>query len=609
MSCGHEPAKAPEKVTVATSAPAREPFTAELDRMLEAEWKKQGVIPAPVADDATYLRRVSLDIVGDIPSPEALEAFLANSSPTKRKDVVRTLLASPAYAAHWANYWDDVLMGNERGGPVDRGAFHGWLAQRFASNTHWNALVAELVSANGQNSLGGARGQIALGISAPAKAPMPMEAADDTPEAANAGTINPPVNYTLRFFDAPQDLAGNASRVFLGVQIQCAQCHDHKTEKWKTTDFEQLTSSFWHLQAAPVEPGKEMGIKRLVVSDAARVQPRLVKKADTASIARAEPIALDGTKLSGKEGATVRQALASWITSRDNPWFSKAIVNRMWGHFLGRGFVDPVDDIRPTNPAVLPEALDGLATWFAGGDFDLASLIETITATRAYQLAAAPGGKTDEENLLYAKFRLVPLGPDELMHAVFSATDVEGAASAAGLKNLSALRYQIARSFAFVFDVDEEMDSRRFEGSVTEALVLMNGAITNSGSRVLPGTALQKILKKEHEEPAVVRAIYLRVLSRVPTESEVERVRAALKEARAHANDVKEEVVVPAPAPVVLASPKKKGEKGEKKAARAAARDAQFGKLLGAGDKDPEHAVYEDLFWALLNSSEFLFNR
>jgi hypothetical protein len=263
----------------AAKEPAKPSFGPEaIDAALEAAWAKAGVVPAPRADDATFIRRVYLDVVGTIPPPEATQAFLADRAPDKRRKLVDSLLASPDYAEHWMNYWDDVLMGREaKGQIVDRVAFRYWLRTRFQANTPWDRIVRDLVSATGQNSAGGAKVNLAkaVAMTLPLGSPVPRRGDED---AASLDAINGAVNWTLRFEQSPLDLAGTASRVFLGVQIQCAQCHDHKTEKWKQDDFRRWASAFLHVRPAKVDKGKAMGmVRRVELVDVDRVAPRFAK--------------------------------------------------------------------------------------------------------------------------------------------------------------------------------------------------------------------------------------------------------------------------------------------------------------------------------------------
>jgi hypothetical protein len=545
-ACGHSapPPQSPSPAapTAANVVPKEQKvpaFGAEsIDGALRDAWKAAGVTPAPRADDATFIRRGYVDVVGTVPPPEATAKFIADASPDKRKKLVEELLASPAYAEHWMNYWDDVLMGRENKGPlVDRMAFRYWLRARFEANAPWDRMVKDLVAAKGQNSVGGPK------TKGPGLAmQVPLGTTIDKEDADELAKVNGAVNWTLRFEQTPQDLAGNASRVFLGVQIQCAQCHDHKTEKWKQDDFRKFASGFLHQKVDPIEDKDKKLIRRVELVDSARVAPRFAKNAETAPIAKMNPTALDGTDLAKGEGT--RQALASWMTAKENPWFAKAFVNRMWGHFLGRGFVDPVDDIRPSNPATMPELLDKIAADFAAHDFDIKHLIRTITATEAYQASAAKtAGGTDPENKLWARFHLVPLGPEELLNALIGVT---------GVKRLEQQRMQLVRQYAFLFEVDETDDTPDYSGTVSQALALLNGSLTAQGAKALPASALAGVLAMPGDDAAKVDALSLRVLSRPPTDSEREKWVGYVK---------------------------KGGKKG-----------------------------YEDVLWAMLNSSEFVFN-
>lgn len=537
----------------------------EIDTEIREAWQRAGLTPSTRADDSVYLRSAYLDVVGTLPRSDVTTAFLGSRDPDKRRKLVDRLLASPAYAEHWTNYWDDVLMGRDAKGPVvDRAAFREWLRARFDANAPWDKVVRELVSATGRNRRSSAEGG----------APEP---------------VNGAVNWTLRFEPTPQDLAGNASRVFLGVQIQCAQCHDHKTETWTQADFRRFASAFWHTKVEPLE-AKEKGVARRVeLLDLPRVSPRVAKNPDSAPFASAKATALDGTDLEKGEGT--RKALATWMTARDNPWFAKAFVNRMWGHFLGRGFYDPVDDMREVNAPSMPRLLDRLALDFVAHDYDVAGLIRTLCATEAYQLSpfARPGSASnaDPENKLWSRFHVVPLGPEELLNALLRATGVENAVREAGVQDLPRLRLQLERQYAFLFDVDETDDVPDYSGTVTQALSLLNGQLLGQGARVIPGSALGEVLARPGDDASKVDALVLRLLSRLPSEKEragwVSYVQSALKQPRVP-------TPVPKPKPVAGGS-------------------GPLGRLARKMPPvDARRAAYEDLVWALLNSSEFVFN-
>jgi hypothetical protein len=591
-ACGHAPAgpapRTPRSVGPVESRAVGKMTasfgTEAIDAMLREAWKQEGLTPAPRADDATFLRRAYVDIAGTIPPADASSAFVTSTDADKRRKVVEKLLASPEYAEHWMNYWDDVLMGREVKGPVvDRMAFRYWLRARFEANAPWDRIVRDLVSATGQNSIGGARVKVPQGVAmgVPLGTEVPKAGDED---AADLEKINGAVNWTLRFEGMPQDLAGNASRIFLGVQIQCAQCHDHKTEKWKQDDFRRFASAFLHHKIDPIDRGKPMGnIRRVDVEDLARVGPRFAKNADVAPIAQSKATALDGSDL--EKGVGTRKALAAWMTARENPWFAKAFVNRMWGHFLGRGFYDPIDDMREVNTPTMPQLLDKLAADFVAHDYDVPHLIRSICATEAYQLAASATAKPDPENKYWTRFHLVPLGPEELLNALLRATDLESAAKKAGIENMDALRMQLVRQYAFLFDVDETDDVPDYSGTVTQALSLLNGQLVGQGARALPGSAVDDVLAKPGDDASKIDALVLRVLSRMPTDAErtkwVNYVQIAGKTPRA---------TIPPP---------KRGGVG-------------VGPLGRLGNRvppvDARRAAYEDVVWALLNASEFVFN-
>ncbi len=572
-----------------------------IDTALEAEWAKGGIAPAPRVDDARFMRRVYLDVVGTIPTPDEIAAFLADTRPAdaKRAALVDKLLASPRYAEHWATYWDAELMGREtRSDVLDRNAFHSWLRASFAANTPWDKLVFALVSATGQNSNGGPRQKAPAMWGAGAGAGANAEA---DREPVDVG-INPAVNYLLRFRDAPQDLAGTTSRQFLGVQIQCAQCHDHKTEAWKQTDFQSFASCFARTQTIPLDVGKTMGqIRRVEVRDVRRAVPRFTKDPELAPIAAQEPRALDGTDMGTGEDA--RWSLAAWIVSKQNPYFARAIVNRMWGHFLGRGFVDPVDDLRPSNEPVMPALFDSVAHDFSANGYDLKALIRLITASEAYALAPAPATKSDPENKTWSRFRLVPLGPEELLSAIFTATNVEEVARRAGRGgNLDQVRAQLFRQYGFLFDVDEDTDQKDFEGSVTQALTLVNGTLVDLGTSAVPGGALADILSHAKDDRGRIEALYLRALGRAPNADEMQHGLAFVNE-RVHADAALSATATATTSPAEAALVAKPRQGGGGDALRAVAEKGRRG-----WPRDPQRSAYEDMFWALLNSSEFLFN-
>ena len=536
---------------------------AAIDAALRAEWKKQGATPAPPADDATFLRRIHLDLNGDLPAPDEVLAFVADRSPGKRARAVDALLERPRFAERWADYWDGVLMGRLGRAPlVDRGAFRRWLRGRFARNAPWNEIVTDLVTATGVSSPGGPR--------------RPWGSAD----ASDDEDVNGAVNWILRYARTPEDLAGTTSRVFLGVQIQCAQCHDHKTEAWTQEDFRRFTAAYMRVRPVPVDRAKDKGeLRRVALEDVERPFLGRGKNArpELGEIAALEPRALDGTPLA--TGPDRRRSLAAWIVDPKNPWFARAIVNRMWALMLGKGFVEPIDDLRPSTPGLLPEVQRRLEADFVAHGYDLRHLLRTICATEAYQLSSGPAAGS--AGAPWARFPLKPLAPEVLVDVLVQATGIEPVLEDVAGDDLERLRFRIRQEASFVFEVDEEAESADYEGTIPQALMLQNGPLA-AGASAIPGAALDEVLALPGTDADKIRALYLRTLSREPSAAELARWTAFVHAPR--------DVVAPG-------APRGGAGLGKK-----------LGKRLASRATTAEAQAYEDLLWALINSSELAFN-
>jgi hypothetical protein len=593
------------RTIVDAAAPAATAATgltsAKVDEMIRGEWAKGGIVPAAPVDDARFLRRVYLDVVGTIPPPEVVTSFALDSGRDKRARLVESLLASPAYAEHWATYWTDELIGQVQMPVIDKGAFRKWLSGRFGANAPYDRIVTELLTAQGVNSDGGPR----YGGSVPMTSdPAPVD---------SSGGVNGAVNWFVKYKDAPQDIAGSASRIFLGVQIQCAQCHDHKTEKWKQQDFRGFASCFMRTRTEVLDKDKAMGIpKRIDVVDIGRPLPRFQKNPELVVFSQAPPRALDGTDLSRTPDP--RPALAAWMTSPQNPWFAQAIVNRMWAHFLGRGFVNPIDDFRPSNPASAPEVLAAIATDFQTHGYDLKHLVRLVTGTEAYQLsssprAGAPLATAADQDKLWPRFRLEPLGPEELLNAIMDATGVEATLRTSGNVDVERIRFVLFNAYSYLFDVDEEFDQTDFEGTISQALALLNGRLVGGGTSSVPGSALAQILSRPGTDADKIEALYLRTVSRRPTPAESDYFVRYVNEPHSLDADAPT-TMAQGPGPLArLRAFKARAEGGKKGTPNLAAPDplARL-EIRDARTADPRLRAYEDVFWALLNSSEFAFN-
>ncbi len=553
---------------------------ASIDASLRQQWKKEKINPAPLCDDATFLRRISLDITGSLPPPDVAYAFLHDPRPGKRATAIESLLNSRKYPEYWTGYWDAQLIGRAtRAQLLDRAAFQAWLYRHFEKNTPWNQVVNDLISATGKNSPGDMPRIKNIGVSRMDKAKADEILATDP-------TVNGAVNWIIKYGQMPQDLAGATSKTFMGLQIQCAQCHDHKTEKWTQSDFRGFSSAFAHTKFEVLDKGKAPGVvKRLEISDAPRVAFPGGGMEEVKPFLIATPKALDGTRLGEGVGGGVntRKALAAWVTSSQNPWFAPALVNRMWAHFMGGGLQEPFDDL-PADASKLPPLLKSISDDFSTHGYNLKRLIRTICSTQAYQRAALRQG--DEGGRLWSAHPLRPLRPEVLMDAIIQATNIDALLQQNAAERIDQIKAQIIRQFVFLFDVDEEHEQHSFEGTLPQALLLLNSRLTNDGTSIIPGDALAQVLHQPGDDATKIQNLYLRALTREPSEPELKRSLAFVQTPRKGQNN----------------TPEAKGSKD---------RDG-MGPIVrmasSSGSSDPKEQAFEDLFWALLNSSEFNLN-
>ncbi|NUP07249.1 MAG: DUF1549 domain-containing protein [Polyangiaceae bacterium] len=577
LGCGYFSQSTSSAPSSSSASVADAPSSSRIDGLLDAAWAQKGLTPAPEVDDATFLRRVSIDLLGRIPTSDELRAFQRDTAPDKRGRSVARLLDDPAHARHLARTWDRILLGPEvKNRQVDRGALRRWLEGRFASDAPWDETVRQLVAAEGTTSAGGSRKEAML---------------DDEPSRGTAESdagVNGATNFALRYAKSPEDMAGQTSRVFLGVQIQCAQCHDHKTEKWTRDDFRGLSASFLRMRVSPVDKTKQaMAVYEVTSID--KPARRVMKNESTAEIAKFAPRALDGTALA--EGDP-RKALGVWMTSPENPWFSRAIVNRAWAELMGQGIVDPVDDLRPTNEAVMPEVLDALAEDFEAHHFDLDWLYTAIATSKAYGRALGPRG-ADPRTALFSHAALRPLASDVLLDSIFVATEVGDRIAEKAPERAEAIKTAVRRKMSFVFDEDAESNAEGYDGTLQQALFTMNGALPAAATAYADGSVLERLLQSNDDDDAIVTELYERTLGRAPTAVELARAKAFL-------DDPADDAGAPRPRDMKRTEGKKAKKRAGPALPAAAARSTA---------RTPRQRAYEDLFWALLNSSEFSFRK
>jgi hypothetical protein len=458
---------------------------------------------APKCDDATFLRRTWLDIVGDIPAPEHVAAFLLDPSADKRQRLVRDLLADPQYGLTWARYWRDVIFYRriEDRALIAANALEADLSTKLNANTAWDEIAAEFITAQGDVRENGATALIM--------------AQDGRTEETTA----------------------EVARILLGVQIQCAQCHDHPYDRWKREEFHELAAFFPRIAVRNVQSATKRSFA-VIVNDRPFVRQRgdnenrptpehfMPDLEDPAAPGRRmQPkFFLTHTTLPyGTRDADRRETLAGWLTA--NEWFARAIVNRMWAELVGEGFYEPIDDLGPDRTASAPATIELLADHFRASGYDLKWLFETIYATEAYQRESRPR-RDAEGGVAFAANVAQPLRADVLYNTVLSAVDMNEPAAGprrGGGGGMGQLRNRGPRGqFAETFGYDPSDPRESIAGSIPQVLAMMNSSQVIGGARAGRGI-VKRMLNEIPDNEDLVAELYLQTLSREATDEELKR--------------------------------------------------------------------------------------
>ncbi len=475
------------------------PQVAAIDKGIAEGWAAAGIKPARPATDEEFLRRAYLDLVGRIPTVQEARAFLGMREHDKRGKLIEYLLNHPDYAKNFATQWTVLLIGRgNQGQMVDREALSGWLRKQFGSDRPWNEIVHELVGATGSNKENGA------------------------------------VNFVLAHleFDAVP-LTSKTTRLFLGQQIQCTQCHDHPSNDWKQADFWGINAFFKGVRpervTRPNDTGGEVYDHTELRDNPTDAYVSFDKRNGMVGIAF--PRFLDGRKISQGTDVIRRAELAKLIADPKNEALSKAFVNRMWAHFLGRGFVHPVDDFGPHNQPSHPEVLDRLAKDFRDSGYDIKQLCRWITATQAYQLSSIRTKGSEKDEGLFASMPLRPMSPEQLFDSLLTATRAHQAGS---VDEGNRRRDAWMRQFIFAFANDEAEEGSSFQGTIPQALMMMNGELMQEALSGKPGSFLAEVCEHaghlgRSPETYMVDSIYLAALSRHPSAKELGQAREYLQ--------------------------------------------------------------------------------
>lgn len=489
----------------------------EIDRLVVEKWKKLGLKPSPLVDDATFLRRVTLDLCGRLPTSDEVRVFLNDATPTKREAAVDRLLESPDYPAFFALRWGSILRNSNLAG-ADRAsyAFNNWIKDQVARNVPYDEF---------------ARGVIA---------------------AAGEWQDAPPIN---RYWQMRDDLlhqsTADTAQVFLGLRLQCAKCHHHPYERYSQEDYYGLSGFFTRLgQKAFGEPPPYFNAPNVTRGD----QNPLTKQSP-------KPKFLDGDYAEFTSEQDPRHALVDWMAKPENPYFARTMVNRLWGHFFGRGIVHEVDDLRETNPPSNPELLKFLADDFLAHKFDIKHAIRQMVTSQVYQLSSQPTPDNEHDRQNYARFYARRLIAEVFLDSVNQATGVRDRFSGIGssARAIDLPHENFGSYFLDAFDRPKRVTACECERSpgATLAQVLLLSNSDEIENKLASGDGkIGRFFTEKERRPLkdLIEELYLGSLSRLPSSDELNTATKYLD---------------------------------------------------GESDKRP---AAEDLLWTLLNSKEFMFN-
>jgi hypothetical protein len=533
--------RTPAQASGAQAAPAsRDPAAVKvagdkLDALIDESWRAAGVIPAPPAGDGEYLRRVTLDLVGRVPTLNEATTFLADNGPDKRARLVDRLLASPGFGEHWADLTETLLFGGEPDRKIERDDPRAFFVTAFNENWRYDRITTDILTATGTLRDNPAGAFL-----------VAREKGGGGPEAA----------------------AGSVARIFLGLQIQCAQCHDHPYDKrWKQTDFYGLVGYFARTKtrrekgdakaksaaAMPEATSGMMNVGMMTMGptyelfDQNRGEAKMHAPGATKDVV-IKPKFL-GRSLPEPAGEPRRQTLARAVVGSD--LFAKAMVARTWAQLFGAGLMDPWDDLGAEGDAKHPPLLVALADDFRHSGFDIKALLRQLVLSTAYARSSAPPAAGQDDGgaavRAFARARVRPLAPEQLFRSLLVATgadeivrdrqrrrdrsdrDGEGPGDPADDEDKAQrLIERTLREYRFTFD-DDEMADADFDGTLPQALLLLNGEFTNNSTRAEQAGVLGTILAETRDPAARIERLFLAAYTRRPTPDELSLFRASIK--------------------------------------------------------------------------------
>jgi hypothetical protein len=483
---------------------------AYINALIRQRWEEAGVSPSAKATDAEWCRRVYLDVIGRIPTAEESLRFASDRAKDKRARLVDRLLDSDEYiedfARNWTTIWTNILVGRNGGTEpntlVSRDGLQQYLRRSFLRNKPYDQFVTDLVSAEGSNRPG-------------------------------TQDFNGAVNFLLHNLDENAAPAtAKTAKIFLGVQVQCTQCHNHPFNDWKQNRFWEFNSFFRQARAQRVSQGDDASV-RLIDADfmgegmGGAQDAEVYYELRNGLLKAAWPVFVDGTAINPSglvSDVNRRDELARLIVG--SPMMPQALVNRLWGHFLGYGFTKPIDDMGPHNTPSHPELLERLAGDFAGHGFDLKQLIRWITLSEPYGLSSRVTDKnkvddpTTGERPLFSHFYLRQMRPEELFHSLIVATNAQnvGGGDYAAVEQR---KNEWLRQFTISFGTDENDETTTFNGTIPQTLMMWNGELVNNATSGAQGTYLHSVAVADTKSSQKINQLFTTALSRKPSAEEL----------------------------------------------------------------------------------------
>jgi hypothetical protein len=448
-----------------------------IDDLVNAKLARLNIAPSGICDDATFLRRVTLDLLGTLPTADEARTFLDDPRPGKRARWVESLFNRPEFADFWALKWSDLLrVDREALGPKAAREYYQWIRQSFAGNKPFDEFARELLTADG-----------------------PL--------------VEQPQGAFYQVVQRPGDRASTVSQVFLGVRIACAECHHHPYDRWSQTDYYGMTAYFAPLRQKSTPRGNALS----AMGEAQIKHPRTGEPVP--------PRPLGEASSTEPAGGDRRVELAAWLTKPDNPWFARNMANRLWAHFLGRGLVEPVDDVRATNPPSNPELLDALAQHFVEHRYDVRGLMRIIVSSAAYQRATTPSAANERDEQNYSRGLFKRLDAEVLLDAVCQATGVPEKFPGTPLGSRAVQLWDSRASHYFLRIFGRPLRStacsceRSVEPNVAQVLHLLNSPEIDEKLR-RAGGRLAKLSNDVTDDRRLVEELYLTFYSRMPSDDE-----------------------------------------------------------------------------------------